>query len=44
MVERGAKPMADRKIQGIKAKNQDFIGYDQVRKRQEYQLAEAKNL
>ncbi len=36
--------MADRKTQGIQAKNQDFIRYDQVRKRQEYQLAETKSL
>jgi isopenicillin N synthase-like dioxygenase len=35
------KPMADRKVQGIDAKNQDFIRYDQVNKRQEYRLAEA---
>jgi len=35
------KPMADRKVQGIDAKNQDFIRYDQVHKRQEYRLAEA---
>jgi len=33
--------MADRKVQGIDAKNQDFIRYDQVHKRQEYRLAEA---
>ena len=35
------KPVADRKVQGIDAKNQDFIRFDQVNKRQEYRLAEA---
>ena len=35
--------MADRKVQGIDAKNQDFIRFDQVNKRQEYRLAEADN-
>src|SRR5215467_14383254 len=35
------KAVADRKVQGIDAKNQDFIRYDQVHKRQEYRLAEA---
>jgi isopenicillin N synthase-like dioxygenase len=37
------KAVADRKVQGIDAKNQDFIRFDQVNKRQEYRLAEAEN-
>ncbi len=37
------KPVADRKVQGIDAKNQDFIRFDQVGKRQEYRLAEAED-
>jgi len=37
------KAVADRKVQGIDAKNQDFIRFDQVNKRQEYRLAEAED-
>ena len=35
--------MADRKSQGVDATNQDYTRYDQVRKRQEYHLAEAQH-
>ena len=35
--------MADSKVQGIDAKNQDFIRFDQVNKLQEYRLAEAED-
>src|ERR1700738_232839 len=38
------KAVADRKVQGVDAKNQDFIRFDQVNKRQEYRLAEAEDL
>src|SRR5215471_9201852 len=37
------KAVADRKVQGIDAKNQDFIRFDQVNKQQEYRLAEAED-
>jgi isopenicillin N synthase-like dioxygenase len=33
----------DRKAQGIEATNQDFIGYDQVEKKQRYHLAEGEH-
>lgn len=35
--------MADRKVEGIDATNQAYAGYDQVRKPQEYHLAEARH-
>src|SRR5258707_15447914 len=38
------KAVADSKVQGVDAKNQDFIRFDQVNKRQEYRLAEAEDL
>jgi isopenicillin N synthase-like dioxygenase len=37
------KAVADSKVQGIDAKNQDFIRFDQVNKQQEYRLAEAED-
>jgi isopenicillin N synthase-like dioxygenase len=38
------KAVADRKVQGVDAKNQDFIRFDQVNKQQAYRLAEAEHL
>jgi isopenicillin N synthase-like dioxygenase len=38
------KAVADRKVQRVDAKNQDFIRFDQVNKRQEYRLAEAEDV
>ena len=35
--------MGDRKVRGIQATNQEFIGYYQVRKPQQYHLAEANH-
>jgi hypothetical protein len=37
------KAVADSKVHGIDAKNQDFIRFDQVNKQQEYRLAEAED-
>jgi isopenicillin N synthase-like dioxygenase len=35
--------VADRKTHGVEATNQEYVGYDQVHKRQEYHLAEGRH-